>query len=178
VKDGKATGDNAELLRALSKLGKQFREDGVLKGGSTPSGDGMDPAAAKAQIAKLQANDDFKKVWLTKGATGKVDGKDMTHAEAVAEMTRLYQLANPEQPQAKDGIPEAGELSASAGPAEGDGRAVLKRKARVRHGVLETRSRGAQPSSDNVTRSSRGLVTTAAAGTRLPQTGVSQCPLP
>jgi hypothetical protein len=97
VKDGKATGDNAELLRALSKLGKQFREDGVLKGGSTPSGDGMDPAAAKAQIAKLQANDDFKKVWLTKGATGKVDGKDMTHAEAVAEMTRLYQLANPEQ---------------------------------------------------------------------------------
>jgi hypothetical protein len=99
VKDGKATGDNAELLRALSKLGKQFREDGVLKGGSPASGDGMDPAAARAQIAKLQANDDFKKVWLTKGATGKVDGKDMTHAEAQAEMTRLYQLANPEQPQ-------------------------------------------------------------------------------
>lgn len=98
VKDGKATGDNAELLRAFAKLGKQYREDGVLKGGSQPAGDVMDPAAAKAQIAKLQANDDFKKVWLTKGATGKIDGKDMTHAEAVAEMTRLYQLANPEQP--------------------------------------------------------------------------------
>lgn len=96
VKDGKATGDNAELLRALAKLGKQFREDGVLKGGSQPEGGGMDPAAAKAQIAKLQANEDFKKVWLNKGAIGKVDGKDMTHAEAQAEMTRLYQLANPE----------------------------------------------------------------------------------
>jgi hypothetical protein len=98
VKDGKATGDNAELLRTFAKLGKQYREDGVLKGGSQPEGGGMDPAAAKAQIAKLQANSDFSKVWLNKGATGKVDGKDMTHAEAVAEMTRLYQLANPEQP--------------------------------------------------------------------------------
>jgi hypothetical protein len=98
VKDGKATGDNAQLLRVFATLGKQMREDGVLKGGGNNGGSGaMSPATAKAEIAKLEKNQDFVKVWRNKDAVGKVDGADMTHADAIKRMTQLYEFAYPSE---------------------------------------------------------------------------------
>jgi hypothetical protein len=70
-----------------------MREDGVIgKGGQRPQAarcrrrrQGGDPETGSQR-------DEFKKVWLTKGAVGKVDGKDMTHDEAVKKMSELYEL--------------------------------------------------------------------------------------
>lgn len=95
VKDGKATGDNAMLLKVFAKMGATLREDGVIGKGGAPQGGAMSPADAKTAIKTLETNDDFKKIWLTKGAVGKVDGKDMTHDEAVKRMSELYEFANP-----------------------------------------------------------------------------------
>lgn len=95
VKDGKATGDNAMLLKVFAKMGAQLREDGVIGKGGAPQGGAMSPADAKAVIKTLETNDEFKKIWLTKGAVGKVDGKDMTHDEAVKRMSELHEFANP-----------------------------------------------------------------------------------
>lgn len=98
VKDGKATGDNAGLLKVFAKLGAGLREDGVIgRGGDNGGGGVLEPAQAKTQIAALMKNADFVKVWKTKGATGKVDGKDLTHDDAVGQLGQLYAFAYPEQ---------------------------------------------------------------------------------
>lgn len=98
VKDGKATGDNAGLLRMMAKIGAQLREDGVLKGGVNTGGTGaMEPAAAKAEITRLENDPEFKKAWLKKDGVGTVDGKQMTHAEAIARRTQLFEYAYPDQ---------------------------------------------------------------------------------
>jgi hypothetical protein len=67
----------------------------VIGKGGQAQGGAMSPADAKAAIKTLEANAEFKKVWLTKGATGLVDGKNMTHDEAVKKMSELYEFANP-----------------------------------------------------------------------------------
>lgn len=95
VKDGKATGDNALLLKVFAKMGAQLREDGVIGKGGTQTGGAMTPADAKTAIQKLEANAEFGKIWKTKGAVGKVDGKDMTHDEAVKRMSELYGYVHP-----------------------------------------------------------------------------------
>jgi hypothetical protein len=94
VKDGKATGDNAQLIRVFAKIGAQLREDGVLKGESPP-GDGMGVDQAKQQIQKLEGDPEFKKIYLQKDSIGKYDGKDLTHAQAVEMMRGLYAAAYP-----------------------------------------------------------------------------------
>lgn len=87
VKDGKATGDNAQLLKVMAKIGKQMREDGVIGRGGEAQGGALTPDQARDAIKGKRADKDFM---------AKYGSKDHPeHAQAVQEMTKLYEFAYP-----------------------------------------------------------------------------------
>ncbi len=76
------------LARTLAKLGEQLQEDGVLGRGSASAG-GKSPAEAKQEINALLADKAFAGTYSNK--------RDPGHADAVARMQRLYEMAHPAQ---------------------------------------------------------------------------------
>lgn len=88
--DGKKNplGDSPQLMRLFAKLGAGLKEDGLLgKGGDSGAGGALSPAEARQQISAKQGDAEFMKSYMTKSHPG--------HANAVAEMERLYKFANP-----------------------------------------------------------------------------------
>lgn len=92
--DGQTIGNNPVVAKLFSYLGEQMKEDGLIgKSGAGAQGEAKSPAEAKQEIAALQQDEKFKKAWLDKKAPG--------HAEAVAQMQRLREMASPaEKPAA------------------------------------------------------------------------------
>lgn len=90
--DRDGLGARPGLAKILAHMGKQLQEDGLLgKGGGAGEG-GLVPAEAKQKIAAKEGDATFMKKYRNKGEAG--------HAEAVAEMSALYQQAYPEAPKA------------------------------------------------------------------------------
>jgi hypothetical protein len=76
-------GDDPVLIRIFSRIGDMIGEDGFIKGGQVTFDSTID--AAKAKIAEM-ANDPKHPLW---------DENHPAHKAAVAEQTRLFQIANP-----------------------------------------------------------------------------------
>ena len=80
-------GDNPMMLKIFSSIGEKLMES------STDLGDGgkgfrtLAPDEAKAEIAALQADENFTKAYTTQNHPG--------HKDAVDKMTRLFGFANP-----------------------------------------------------------------------------------
>ena len=92
--DGQTIGNNPVVAKLFSYLGEQMKEDGLIgKSAGGAQGEVKSPAEAKQEIAALQQDEKFKKAWLDKRTPG--------HAEAVAQMQRLREMAfPPEKPAA------------------------------------------------------------------------------
>lgn len=76
--------DNKVMAKIFAAVGEAWAEDGDLPGGA--GGDfALTPGDAKAEIAKLKADEDFKKVFL--------DGNHPEHAAAVTRMQSLQAMA-------------------------------------------------------------------------------------
>ena len=82
-------GNHPALVKAFVKIGALIGEDG-LKGGKPAGGGTLSPAEAKAEIAKLQgeAGKDGKHALL--------DKLHPEHAQMVARLAQLHQMAYPE----------------------------------------------------------------------------------
>jgi hypothetical protein len=78
--------DPAPTIKALAKVGRTFKEDPLLGGGSgAGAGDGaMSPAQAESEIAKKMADPAFSVPYMNKAHPG--------HADAMAQMGRLQQF--------------------------------------------------------------------------------------
>lgn len=85
--NGNALGNNPALLKLFAHFGAQLKEDGLIgKGGGGGAGE-YSPAEAQQQINAKRNDADFQKVYR--------DKKNPAHADAVAEMQRLYEQAYP-----------------------------------------------------------------------------------
>ncbi len=81
-------GDHPGLVKLFAKLGGALAEDGLLGRAGAGSGGGLlAPTEARQQIAAKYADKQFAAVLTSKSAPG--------HAEAVAEMARLHEMAYP-----------------------------------------------------------------------------------
>lgn len=85
-------GDNQFLARGLAKIGAQLREDGLIGKGEGGGQGSLAPDEAKQQIRAKMADAEFLKPYRDKSHAG--------HADAVAEMERLFKQAYPGEQQA------------------------------------------------------------------------------
>lgn len=83
--DGSFLMDHPQVVRMMSALGHKLGEAGVEPAGATGVGGITTPAAARAEIARLKADPDFGKSFMTKGHP--------EHDASVQKMTRLNALA-------------------------------------------------------------------------------------
>lgn len=89
--DKTGLGNAPNIIKAFAKAGIQLQEDGLIgKGGG--GGGGTSPAEAQQQINALRADAQFAKAYMDKDAPG--------HADAVAKMKALHEIAYPEQVKA------------------------------------------------------------------------------
>lgn len=75
------------MLELMAKIGNSIGEHSFETGTNRAGGFGLTPAAAKQQIAELQADSQFQAAYL--------DAQHVGHKEAVQKMQRLQQAAYP-----------------------------------------------------------------------------------
>jgi hypothetical protein len=79
-------GDHPAVVKMFAKIGRELLEDKIIKADSEVTF-GVTPADAKRQIDLKRTDAEFMNAYLTARHPG--------HKAAVAEMARLYELANP-----------------------------------------------------------------------------------
>lgn len=86
---GNRLGNHPALSRLFAYFGEQMEEDGLLGKGGPGGAEIKSPAEAQQEINALRGGSDpaFSKAWLDKGHAG--------HADAVARMQRLHEMAHP-----------------------------------------------------------------------------------
>ena len=80
-------GDNPQLIKLFANIGKQLGEDRAFGKRAASSGFVSGPEAARAEIAKLQMDQQFMKAYMGADESG--------HKEAVAQMHQLFKVAYP-----------------------------------------------------------------------------------
>lgn len=80
-------GDAPEMVRFLIRAGEALAEDRA-ETGNGGGGFGPDAAGARNEITRLQTDAEFRRAYTTR--------KDPGHDEAVARMSRLFEIAYPE----------------------------------------------------------------------------------
>jgi hypothetical protein len=85
--DGRLLGDHPSFVRSLYKLGELVGEPDPMTGKSTPTPGAMTPAAAKAEIGRLDADPAFIAAYY--------DKSHAEHGEAVDKYDQLHRMAYP-----------------------------------------------------------------------------------
>ena len=84
-------GNSPALFKLLAHLGGQLKEDGLIGRDTGGYGGALSPAEAQQQIAALEADTEFMKIY--RGGKGNVPADK--HKDAVARMEALYKQAHP-----------------------------------------------------------------------------------
>lgn len=84
--DGTLLGDHAPFAEAMAKLGETLGEAELFGVQPSSGGAALEPAAAQAEIQRLMADPAFKNAYL--------DSNAPDHANAVARMSALYEMAH------------------------------------------------------------------------------------
>ena len=78
-------GDHPEILKMMAKIGRSFSEHNLLVGQDAPTQ--LNPVAAEDKIAEKFGDAEFNEAYLNR--------EHPNHKNAVAQMSRLFQSANP-----------------------------------------------------------------------------------